>query len=318
MKLMSMIRLLVVSLACVALAFSLVTVKAIGDLVGPLRVSTTEAQKYANAINTSRQAQVDFQRQVQEWKDILIRGNDAESYDKHLKGFAGREQNVQEGLAELKKLFTGLKLDVTPVDSLINEHRSLGEAYRKALATFDAADRESGKRVDKQIRGVDRPASKAMDELALKVEQEAVTKLSLAKSEGDKASRDTYVLFAVVAVVSLLVTIGLCWKIGSNVLGMVGAEPSDLVHSFSFIARGDLTKSIPVNDDDETSLAAQAKLMQLRVRTMVVAIKQGVAEFASAADRADVAETAAEVAEALKDAKKAMTALGKSADRFKI
>jgi methyl-accepting chemotaxis protein len=318
MKLKSMIWLLVGSLVIVAAVYSLLSVKAIAGVVSELRVSTAQAQQYAAAINISRQAQVNFQRQVQEWKDILIRGNEPESYDKHLKGFAAREQSVDEGLAELKTLFAGLALDVAPIDALLDEHRKLGAIYREALASFQAADRESGKKVDKLLRGVDRPASKAMDELAAKVEQEADAKLSLAKSESEAASRDAYLQVSAVTVASLLLTVGLCWKIGMDVLRTVGGEPADLTKSFSFIARGNLSNEIPLRGGDEASLAAQAKLMQMRVRTMVVAIKQGVVEFAAAADRAGDAESAAEVADSLKSAKKAMTALGKAADRFTV
>ncbi len=313
-----MILLLVGSLIGVTLLFSLLSAKSLGDLVGSLRTSTGDAQKYANAINMSRQAQVNFQRQVQEWKDLLIRGNDAESYDRHLKGFTEREQNVQDGLAGLKKLFAEIRMDAGPVDLLIAEHRNLGDAYRKALGSFDASDKESGKRVDRQIRGIDRMASKAMDDLATKVEQEADARLTRAKTDAEKDSRSASIVFGATAVVALLVTAGLCAKIGGDVLRTVGAEPADLVRSFGLIARGDLTAAIPLRDDDESSLAANAKLMQMRVRTMIVAIKQGVVEFASAANRADAAQTAAEAAEALKSAKKAMTALDAAADRFRI
>ena len=50
------------------------------------------------AIDASRTTQVHFKKQVQEWKDILIRGNDEEAFAKYLNGFIKEVTAVQDGL----------------------------------------------------------------------------------------------------------------------------------------------------------------------------------------------------------------------------
>src|SRR5471032_738143 len=55
----------------------------------------------AQASDTARGAQIEFKKQVQEWKDILLRGNDPANFDKYTKAFATRSQNTRAELAKL-------------------------------------------------------------------------------------------------------------------------------------------------------------------------------------------------------------------------
>lgn len=58
----------------------------------------------ANAIDTARLSQVHFKKQVQEWKNILLRGNDRDLFDKHLTAFNEEEQKVNEYLKSLSQI----------------------------------------------------------------------------------------------------------------------------------------------------------------------------------------------------------------------
>ena len=63
----------------------------------------TEGLKLARAIDKARSAQVNFQRQVQEWKNVLIRGGEAALRDTHWKGFEQREQLMDKEWPEEKR-----------------------------------------------------------------------------------------------------------------------------------------------------------------------------------------------------------------------
>ena len=55
-------------------------------------------------VDTARSAQHHFKIQVQEWKNILIRGGDAAAFDKYRKAFDDEERKVQERLGAIKDI----------------------------------------------------------------------------------------------------------------------------------------------------------------------------------------------------------------------
>src|SRR5882672_2171236 len=53
--------------------------------------------------DTARRAQVTFKKQIQEWKDILLRGYDPEMLSKYQANFLAREADVKEQGGQLGK-----------------------------------------------------------------------------------------------------------------------------------------------------------------------------------------------------------------------
>src|SRR6187431_247391 len=57
-------------------------------------------QQRSDTLAAIEKASVGFKSQVQEWKNILLRGNEAEHFEKHVKGFDKQEALVQEQLTK--------------------------------------------------------------------------------------------------------------------------------------------------------------------------------------------------------------------------
>ena len=117
------------------------------------------------AVDSARTAQVHFKKQVQEWKNILLRGNNSKQYDKYLGKFNKQEGLVQKELSSLTTRFNDLGLETGLISSLHQKHLSLGKSYRNALALYDQADITSAHRVDKAVKGIDRAPTKEMDKV---------------------------------------------------------------------------------------------------------------------------------------------------------
>ncbi len=135
------------------------------NLTTEINTAVTTGQQSTRAIANARAAHVDFQRQVQEWKNVLIRGNDPELYEKHRKAFEERAQKVQAGLAETEKDLAALGMPGAPVSQLRKDHEEMLNKYLTSLKSFDGRDPETGKKVDVLVRGVDRATSSNFDKL---------------------------------------------------------------------------------------------------------------------------------------------------------
>ena len=114
---------------------------------------------FARNVDLARDAQVHFKRQVQEWKDVLLRGHKPADYAKYWLLFEREEGETRALLAELKRRDAS---EAAAVDRLLDEHRSIGRRYRDAIVLLDANDPLSYRVVDTKVRGMDRPLTDEM------------------------------------------------------------------------------------------------------------------------------------------------------------
>jgi methyl-accepting chemotaxis protein len=119
----------------------------------------------SQAINLSRSAEVRFKIQVQEWKNVLIRGRDPAAYDKHWDGFKKESDAMERCLTDLKTLYSDSQKDTATVVKCLEEHQKLNRQYYAAIRSFNGQDLTSTATVDKQVQGIDRPAAEALDAL---------------------------------------------------------------------------------------------------------------------------------------------------------
>jgi len=125
----------------------------------------------ATSIDLARLAQVNFKKQVQEWKDLLLRGSDADAFAKHLAGFNTQSAATDANLGALRELFAKSKVETNLIDRSLEEHRRLNARYLEALKSFDPKRPEAAAVVDKLVKSIDRPATDAIDALVAQAGQ---------------------------------------------------------------------------------------------------------------------------------------------------
>jgi methyl-accepting chemotaxis protein len=106
----------------------------------------------------------DFKIQVQEWKNVLLRGSDPKQLEKYWGKFEEREAKVQQ---QAEKLIQRYQHDEARalLQKFKQAHQEMGTAYRKGLQAF----RDSGFNAaigDKAVTGIDREPTKLLDEAA--------------------------------------------------------------------------------------------------------------------------------------------------------
>ncbi|GAB6041235.1 hypothetical protein [Endothiovibrio diazotrophicus] len=158
------------------------------------------------ALDATRLAQIHFKTQVQEWKNVLLRGDEPADYDHYFASFEEQERRTDQSLKEAQRLSAALGVGNGDIDRLLEHHRELGRIYREGLKLLDPADPRSHHRVDDHVRGVDRSLLVEIDGLADRLRQEAG--VIHARIEADSRARYQtlgWAAFALIAVGFVLI-----------------------------------------------------------------------------------------------------------------
>ncbi|GAA5179489.1 methyl-accepting chemotaxis protein CtpH [Niveibacterium umoris] len=192
--------------ACLVLlgSYSLWQIRSLGS---QLHDSLATMQKATRLLQDVDGANLAFKTQVQEWKNILIRGNKQEQYDKYFKQFGEEEEKVAAKLKSAAKALGEFGMDPALAQKVLTEHATLGGKYRDALKGFDAADPETGKKVDAAVKGMDRPVSAAIKDLSAAVDKAIASHSESAMAgaaQGIAAATRWMVAGALVALLAML------------------------------------------------------------------------------------------------------------------
>ncbi|MBR0564528.1 hypothetical protein J5J83_00185 [Azoarcus sp. L1K30] len=170
--------LLLGGLACISLlVVGLIGVTQLQRFSGTVGSSLLDIRDGLNSLVAVGRADAAFKTQVQEWKNILIRGNDAELYARYLKGFEREESVVRSELKSVAK-FLGNSEEAKAIPELIKAHEELGARYREALQGFDHGNPETGKDIDRKVRGVDRSFSEGLQKLTETIQNGEVSHIN--------------------------------------------------------------------------------------------------------------------------------------------
>lgn len=241
--------------------------------------SATTSLAFAAAADTARVAQVDFKRQVQEWKDLLLRGGDPAEFEKHRQGFSNMAGAVRGDLERLRSDMVRLGLPATEVDAALATHASLLTTYTAALAHFTSADPGSAHVVDGLVKGIDRPPTAAIDGIVEHVRSASAT--SAQQLEAASAAVYQQVLMLLATVVGLAVALGVIVTIllARSITRPIGHA----VQVAEAVAGGDLSSVIVAEGRDETAMLLGAlSLMNTKLREVVATIRQGAEEISQA------------------------------------
>lgn len=117
-----------------------------------------EIEKIHNLADEGLLTQIDFKVQVQEWKNILLRGSDKSARSKYLAAFQRREGGVEKHLTNIvsKAEDIGLNDYSNRAKELIEQHRKLAISYREALASVPNLTPDQARNVDRLVMGIDR------------------------------------------------------------------------------------------------------------------------------------------------------------------
>ncbi|WP_434709782.1 methyl-accepting chemotaxis protein [Pseudomonas sp. R1-1] len=211
------------------------------------------SQLLAGPLHTSQlidEANLQFKVQVQEWKNVLLRGKQPADLAKYWGQFEDRQRDVQKILGELagqRGIEPRLK---SRIERLRDEHRQLGAAYQKGRDAYVAAsgDPAAG---DAAVKGVDRATSDQMSELVTELRQQGTEQSALISAGAD---RTVWIGLLVMLASGLLIGLLSLWLVNRNLV-----EPiRKLIDYVSQLSRGQLAARVTNERHDELGNLATA------------------------------------------------------------
>jgi methyl-accepting chemotaxis protein len=220
---------------------------AIARLNNQLEATIQLQNQVEGAADLSRRAQLDFKIQVQEWKNILIRGHDPELFEHHMKAFAERSGKVREYLVALGAQAKTIGLPASFADKALAEHDELDRKYQEGLKAFVPNDPASTLKVDKLVRGIDRAATDHIDDL-VKVVREHGDQMADGTAKAAAAEKTVLVLgLMVLALCAAAVSAVAGWFTIAAITRRLG-RATEVAKA---VAAGDLTTEIEPGRKDE-------------------------------------------------------------------
>ena len=252
-----------------------------------LESSYSNIQQSTRLLVSLQTASIDFKTQVQEWKNILIRGNKEEEFVKYQKAFNEKEQIVQEALkriaAELKQTpLSGLADSQPEVERLIADHAALGRTYAAALSDFNRADPETGKKADSAVKGKDRATTEGLDRLVAKLEKTTSDRMNEEIGASRQAYENARNLLATLVVFVLLGSSAIALHTAKRISTQI-ASVEDKTREIR--QRLDLTERLPVVGRDEmTRVASSVNALLEEFQQVLNRMKSAGIEVSQASD----------------------------------
>ena len=233
-----------------ALGLLLLVTSALAGLASAwLDLGTAMPASYAVNRDAER-LQREFRIQVQEWKNVLLRGADDALREKHAAALADEGRKI-DALAALVARAEDAKTREL-VAAFLADQQALERDYQGALAAFIASNYDPAAG-DAPVRGRDRPLAQALDALAAHTAQ--VAEAAIAERSGH--ARELLVTSAVVTVLTAIVLLlALSWWLRRAVVRPVVAVEA----AARAVAAGDLDYRVQVAGNDEVGRLARTML----------------------------------------------------------
>ncbi len=216
---------------------------------------------------------VGFKTQVQEWKNVLIRGHDEGQRKKYWGKFLKKHDQVQESVGQLADDVSDAKIEAR-LDAFRTEHSQLMSLYQKGFDAFVESDFDH-KTGDLAVKGIDRKPAKMLLDIS---ELLSAKIISESEQSSVESLRMTIVLLIISLVVAYIVFLAMIKKI-------VVMPAQTVAHDLSLMAAGDFSHPIVSTSLDELGqVASSAATLREDIGNIVNQINDSVYKLSTSAE----------------------------------
>jgi methyl-accepting chemotaxis protein len=211
-----------------------------------------------------------FKKQVQEWKNVLLRGSDPEKLQKYWDNFEKQEAKIQQQSAELLNIVRNDEV-LSKLREFKQTHSEMGIAYRRGVQAF----RDSGFVAavgDKAVEGIDRAPTKLLDEAAALISEDGLAKSDVAISAAYTDITYGLIFMAIAVVIAFVLFI-------YYVQTQIVKPAHTLSSSLRGMARRDFSREVKRQTNDELGDIAES------TETIRKAMLEVIGEIGSSSDK---------------------------------
>ena len=201
------------------------------------------------------EANLQFKVQVQEWKNVLLRGKQPQDMEKYWGQFQDRQRDVQGILTRLVNQTSSDRALSQRIETLRQEHQQLGVAYQKGRDAYVAAGGDASVG-DTAVKGVDRAASEQMSALVSDLREQGSQQ---SRAISAYAERTVLVGLAIMVLSSVLIGLFSLWLINRNLILPIRS----LIDYVTQLSHGRFAERVASRRQDELGhLAAAANTLR--------------------------------------------------------
>lgn len=189
-----------------------------------------------------------FGVQIQEWKNVLIRGGVDSDREKYWRRSTEQSKLVQKQAQQLAKNLSKPE-HLRLINQFINSHSSMASQYERGFNTYRSSQ-FNAQAADKVVRGIDRKPSELLNELEKSLNLQLVQTAAKAKQDSSKLFAIDIPLLLVISIIALSLTY--------IILNQQLSKPLDkLIHHVRRFGENNFSSDIDVIGEDELAQMAQ-------------------------------------------------------------
>ncbi len=275
-----------------------------------------KADRYTELLIALSDAHVAFKIQIQEWKNVLIRGYATEDRERYFAAFLKGAESVGERLDAAREIARGLGLPGDDIEKANAAVQALSGTYRSALETIDLSGDLGYRALDALVRGKDREPSEAMASMVETYRERMREIDAQVAQESDRAFVRASALLAILAVASLVAVAAMLFFIRRTILRSVGGEPAEIAAVAERVADGDLAltwdegRAATGAYGSMKRMAAQLVKVVSEVQAVVAGVASGAEQISASAE--SLSQGATEQASAAEEVSASMEEMGAS------
>jgi methyl-accepting chemotaxis protein len=266
-------------IAMITVALAISTLVAL-YMVSQLRENLHHYQQLVNqSVNYerhSKQLVADFKVQVQEWKNVLLRGYDAAKRDKYWQQFLEQHNQIQKKAKALAANLGDTEAGRL-VSDFVTSHAKLSEQYKAGYQAFINSNFDP-KAGDAAVKGIDRAPTEQLQRAADLIAAEVA---QLAKFNSEQADKVIAIAVPSILIIVILLLFSVYW-----VLNKQFTQPmASLMKHLDYFGQGDFSHPIRVTSEDELGrMRQQLANTQDFLRQLLAQIKHASHELNQSAD----------------------------------